>query len=536
VIADSINKQREWKQVKADWPTIGPLLEALDPDNDWSKPTWYDKDWYENAIASLPLDQAEAFKKAQQVEGRLKVNDVIGQLAELGDVFKNSGEIVEALRGAGLIPKAVDLHGPAAVGAQQRVGLVDTLDEHGPAAAGVVLRPRCCGLLGGCGPTLTRRHAAPSPRGRGVTPAGLVRVAAVVAGQVLAFIRDVLGKFSQEVERLEELEVAFDAAEEVAAGGVGETVEAVLLGLVEHLAGWRDADQPGEAERAAGHVLGEAVDGVAVAGFDADGAVDVEAGVPPGADLLDERVVDEVLVEQEPKDLVLPEAEERLVGRFGQVDELAVGREGAVGDQGVQVRVEVDELAEGLDGQHAAGANVGSEDGGVGLGDGLPGEGGQAIEQVAMESEEDPEPLGDRPDELAVRDWLADIVGDVHAEEEGSLLATAWADAALLAGEGDEEFMSAVGASNASEAVVQVATAEELGDCVIDGSPPVAKSAGVVIGVDGAEGVEVFTDEAVEVGLQRLARAVRARLGGREADHAERTWSMRSPFLMFYIC
>ncbi len=28
-----------------------------------------------------------------------------------------------------------DFHGPAALGAQQRIGLVDALDEHGPAAA-----------------------------------------------------------------------------------------------------------------------------------------------------------------------------------------------------------------------------------------------------------------------------------------------------------------------------------------------------------------------------------------------------------------
>ena len=35
-----------------------------------------------------------------------------------------------------------DLHGPAALGAEQRVGLVDAFDEHGPAAAIVVLAIR----------------------------------------------------------------------------------------------------------------------------------------------------------------------------------------------------------------------------------------------------------------------------------------------------------------------------------------------------------------------------------------------------------
>ena len=40
----------------------------------------------------------------------------------------------------------------------------------------------------------------------------------------------------------------------------GESLTAVLLGLVEHPADGGDADEPGEAEGAAGHVLSEALD------------------------------------------------------------------------------------------------------------------------------------------------------------------------------------------------------------------------------------------------------------------------------------
>ena len=87
-----------------------------------------------------------------------------------------------------------------------------------------------------------------------------VGIAAIVANEMLALVGGVLGKLGQEVQRLEKLEVAFDAAEEVFAGGAREALDAVLLGLVENLAGGGDADQPGKAERAASHVLGKAFD------------------------------------------------------------------------------------------------------------------------------------------------------------------------------------------------------------------------------------------------------------------------------------
>jgi hypothetical protein len=109
-----------------------------------------------------------------------------------------------------------------------------------------------------------------------------------------------------------------------------------------------------------------------------------------------------------------------------------------------------------------------------------------------------------------VRDVEADIVGDVHAEQEGAFLGAAGADATLLAGEGDEELVAAIGAANAGEAVLEVAALEEVADGFVIDRSPVAKLTGVAFGVDGAEGVEVFADEAVEVGFEGLARAVNA--------------------------
>ncbi len=146
-----------------------------------------------------------------------------------------------------------------------------------------------------------------------------------------------------------------------------------------------------------------------------------------------------------------------------------------------------------------------------------------------MEAEEDAEPLGDGPDELAVGNRPADVLGDVHAEEERALLGATGAEAALFAGEGDEELVVAVGAADAGEAVLEVAALEEGGDGLVDGGAPVAEFRGVMLGVGGAEVVEVFANQAMEVGLKGLARAVDG--GGGwvgEADHLAHRTHIRS--------
>jgi len=74
------------------------------------------------------------------------------------------------------------------------------------------------------------------------------------------------------------------------------------------------------------------------------------------------------------------------------VDSAAItaGRvERAVGDQAVNAVMEVHERAEGLDGEDAAGCGVVAEQGPVGLQDGLPGDTGQLLEQVAVVAKED---------------------------------------------------------------------------------------------------------------------------------------------------
>ena len=156
----------------------------------------------------------------------------------------------------------------------------------------------------------------------------------------------------------------------------------------------------------------------------------------------------------------------------------------------------------------------------------------QAIEQPAVEAEEDAQPLGDGPDELAAWNGLADVLGDVEAEQDRPLLRATRADAPLLAGKGDEELVSAVRATDPGEAVLQVAALEELTDGPVKDRPPVAELAGVAFGVGGAEVVEVFADEAVEVGFRGLTWTVHT---GGLVDQARQGASLL-PRGLAYLC
>jgi len=353
----------------------------------------------------------------------------------------------------------------------------------------------------------------------GPQAARLVGIPAEVAQRVLALVGDVLGQLGEEVEGIEYLKITGRAAEKVRAGRQGKLPGAILLGLVEDLASGGDADDAGQAEGAAGHVFSEALEGGTILCGQPHGAVDGEAAVPPGAHVLDEGGLNAAGVQQQLEDLVLPEATERFIVDGRQGNEAAIGCEGAVGHQAVKMRMEVNELAEGLNGDDGAGDHiVAAEGGAVNFKHGLPGEDRQALEQRAVIAEEDAQALGHGKDELAMRDVIADVVGDMQAQEDGPLLMARRADAALLTGKRDEELVAAIGAADAGEAAVQVAAGQKGVDGFGDDGAEVAVLAGVAGRVDGAEVRKVIAHKAVQVGLQRLAGTVNGGGLAKEAD------------------
>jgi hypothetical protein len=84
--------------------------------------------------------------------------------------------------------------------------------------------------------------------GLGAKATGLRGVETKIAHQMLAGVRDVLRELGDEIQRIEDLEVAGHVAEEIGAGRLGEALGGRLLGQVEDLALGRDADHPLEAE------------------------------------------------------------------------------------------------------------------------------------------------------------------------------------------------------------------------------------------------------------------------------------------------
>ncbi len=69
--------------------------------------------------------------------------------------------------------------------------------------------------------------------------------------------------------------------------------------------------------------------------------------------------------------------------------------------------------------------------------------------------------LGNGPDELTMRHGLAHILGNVDGEQQSPLLMTTAADTPLLAGEGHEELVAAVGASHSGKAFPEVSALED---------------------------------------------------------------------------
>ncbi len=81
----------------------------------------------------------------------------------------------------------------------------------------------------------------------------------------------------------------------------------------------------------------------------------------------------------------------------------------------------------------------------------------------------------------------------------------AWTKATLLAGEGDEHLVSAVGAADAGEAEVQVAATEEPAGDFADDRSPRTECLGVTRAVGALELGEVTLDGPVQRRTSRLA-------------------------------
>ncbi len=99
-----------------------------------------------------------------------------------------------------------------------------------------------------------------------------------------------------------------------------------------------------------------------------------------------------------------------------------------------------------------------------------------------------------------------------------------WTEASLLTGERDEHLVVAVGATDAGEAVVQIAAAKESTGHVTDDPTPRAVLFGVTPFIGPLELRQVTLDGLKKRRLSRSARAVNRFWVGGEADHGDDAW------------
>jgi hypothetical protein len=314
----------------------------------------------------------------------------------------------------------------------------------------------------------------------GTLAAGFVGVDAVVTNGLLAFGGNVVDGCGDEVVGFEDFEVTFGVVMAFGAvdDGLGGGVPGDFL----------------EGEGVAEEILGEAFAPDGVVGGDGFFAavVDIEAGVFPGEEVGEFAGADEFGIAQGVEEAVAEEFDGGREVFGGHAVEAAVGGEESVGGKDVEVRVEDEVVAEGVDSGDGSDAAVGEAEAGA---EGVLEGGGGSVEQVGEEvaafAEDAAQDLGDGEDELAVGDFVADGGGDPFANGASATLVACGAEVAAFAGEGEEAFVAAVRALETGEAGCEVAATEE--------------------GLDGGDGVGVEWAEGLALLLKLLSNLCRWR-------------------------
>ena len=90
-----------------------------------------------------------------------------------------------------------------------------------------------------------------------------------------------------------------------------------------------------------------------------------------------------------------------------------------------------------------------------------PGTRGKFTQELAIEARVNSQTFGDRQHDLPMSDGRADFFSHVQRGQQRAFLVAGRTRAALLAGEGDEHLVLAVGAANASEPFLQIAALEK---------------------------------------------------------------------------
>ncbi len=140
--------------------------------------------------------------------------------------------------------------------------------------------------------------------------------------------------------------------------------------------------------------------------------------------------------------------------------------------------------------------------------EGSPGAAGQLSQELAIVAEEDPQPLGDREDDLAVGNVFEQLLLGPVRPQKLALLVAARAQAPELAGEGDQELMPAVRAAHPGDALVEDAAVEVAVDRRLDAASQVAVGVPETLLIHLDEVLEVQGEGPVEDRALGMARSI----------------------------
>jgi hypothetical protein len=169
-----------------------------------------------------------------------------------------------------------------------------------------------------------------------------------------------------------------------------------------------------------------------------------------------------VLLDKELEDTGLQEFGDSFPVGPGKGVEGVAADERTVGNQDMQVRVEVKVVAKGLNGDDHTGLAVGCSKAGANhVAQALPRRLAQIRQQVAVKLKAFAQPLRDGDHDLSVGHFPHDLVPDKLPELLHFLLVATRAEVSLLAAEGDQVIVSAMIAMQPGEAAAQVAADRE---------------------------------------------------------------------------
>jgi hypothetical protein len=179
--------------------------------------------------------------------------------------------------------------------------------------------------------------------------------------------------------------------------------------------------------------------------------------------------------------------------------EAALGVEQSVGGKDVEVRMEEEVIAEGVDGGHSGEAAIRQvETGAEGFEQGVGGGFEQEMEQVAALAEDAAQDFRDGEDELAVGDFVADGGGDPIGALADAALVAGRAEVAALTGEGEKAFVAAIGTMESEEPGGKIAAAEEIADCGEDIGTERPHGGTVAFFIAGKEGIPSGSEDLPE--------------------------------------